>query len=140
VNVKNAVLGAIVGLVAVVSMSPAFARGNSRASIWIESGPFASTSSLHYGDQVRFGFTDSYSDPSGGTGPWLQLLCSQNGNLVYSESHAGFEGGYGYGTPFTLGPSVGWQSGGADCSASVGHVAKTGKYVADATMIFAVAP
>ena len=132
------VLGAAIVLVLALLIAPA-AAGRGRASIWMESDGARTSGDVAYGSVVSFGFTSSYSDPTGGTGPWLQVLCYQNGYLVFSDGRAGFEGGIDYGVPFVLGGSVGWQSGAADCTASVGHVDRKGKFVADATMNFHVA-
>src|SRR5262249_24388600 len=127
-------------LLVVLVVSPAAAANRTRASIWIDnSSRAAATTSLHFGDQVTFGFTTPYWDTTRGTGPWLELECSVNGTTVYVDRHAGFDGAVGYGAPFTLRGSVGWQSGPADCAASVGHFTKRGQYVADASLTINVA-
>src|SRR5262245_27638724 len=63
--------------------------------------------------------------------PWITMTCTQNGAVVGTASHAGFAGGSYYDTPFTLGPSLSWTGGAADCTfaairASGGKVATDG--------------
>lgn len=65
------------------------------------------------GDSVLFKV--STNDPF----PWIQVQCFQAGTLVYSEHHGALPGIYGYDLPFQLGPTLRWQSGAADCTASV---------------------
>jgi hypothetical protein len=69
--------------------------------------------------------------------PFIWLRCYQNGVLVGSSDHAAFPGGWYYGWPFTLGGSMSWQSGAADCTVSIVHVAGT-KVATDATASFHV--
>lgn len=89
----------------------------------------------NFGDQVTF--TVEGADAS--EFPTIQLQAFQNGVLVFSASHAAFEGGYGYGDPFPLGPSYAWPSGAADGKAILGHRHKhSGKYIEDAETEFPI--
>lgn len=135
----------LAGLVLVLAAAPAFADkgGKASSSIWVESSYTARSaeSSMHHGDPVAFGFTTKYWDDVYNTGPWLRLQCYVGGSLVYWANRAGFEGGYKYGEPFELGPSLAWPSGEADCQGVLGHKhPKNGKFVVEATVDFPVAP
>jgi hypothetical protein len=70
-------------------------------------------------------------------GPWIELMCHQNGVLVGSGDHAGFAGGLGYNDPFNLGPTMVWSGGAADCTVTVFHQS-SGKLVTDAATSFHV--
>ena len=119
-------------------------------SIWVDPSYYDSEGKLYFGQNVKFGFTSRYSDPTGGTGPWIQLLCYRagddyqyegqlSGSLILSDSIAGFEGGYGYGTPFILSGTA-WHEGPANCTGQVFHKLKSGKNSIDATVKFYVNP
>lgn len=123
--------------------------GNGGSSaIWIEESLTADSlttqsadRALHHGDPVSFGFRTSYWDDVYNTGPWLRLECYLGSTLVYWENRAGFEGGYRYGEPFTLGPSLAWPSGGADCVGVLGHYhPKNSKFMVESTVDFDVMP
>ena len=43
-------------------------------------------------------------------------------------------------TAFTLGPSLAWTGGAADCTGMLGHRSKSGRYVVEASVDFGVAP
>jgi hypothetical protein len=70
-------------------------------------------------------------------GPWIELMCYQNGVLVGSGDHAGFAGGLGYNDPFNLGPTMSWSGGAADCTVTVFHQS-TNRLITDATTSFHV--
>jgi hypothetical protein len=71
-----------------------------------------SSSEANFGEQVTFDVTSSVSQP------YVLAECFQDGTRVYAELH-GFWSGYMFGTVYTLGPTQVWQSGGADCTASL---------------------
>ncbi len=90
------------------------AQSTSSYSITISpSGPY------YFGEQV-YVTTDAPIYPSS-EGPWLAMMCYQNGALVGNATHSGFPGGWYYGWPFNLGPSLSWTSGAADCTFTVGY-------------------
>jgi len=64
----------------------------------------------HFGGKVTFNVSTSAT-----TQPWVDLKCYQNGVLVAEQANGIFPGSLG--EIFTLGPSVAWQSGAADCTA-----------------------
>ena len=114
-----------VSLVAVlVAAGTAFAgngAGSSKSpSSWISaprvvssgSASAAASTAPRYGDGVTF--TASTTQTSN---PFVNLLCYQNGTLVYNGWSAPLAGGSGDET-FGLG-SPAWQSGAADCTASL---------------------
>jgi hypothetical protein len=103
------------------------ARGGS--SIWIE-GASARTADggLQYGDDVTFGYRSDSAQS-------IQLQCYQ-GTLVFAASRMLSAGD----TSFALGPSLAWTGGAADCSGKLGHRSKSGRYVVEAHVDFAVAP
>lgn len=134
-------------LVLALISAPAFAgrngNGNGGNAIWLEQTLSAQSTDggLHHGDPVSFGFTSRHWDDVTNTGPWLRLECYLGGSRVYFENRAGFEGGYRYGEPFTLGPSLAWPEGEADCQGILGHYHdKTGKFRTDAVVDFHVMP
>lgn len=133
----------MVGLLSVMMVPAAFAaKGGkgAKAQIWIEESPVANATeaaddTMNYLDAVSFGHT------SNNDAPWLVLECYQNDRLVFWQNRAGFEGGFGYGQPFTLGPSLAWTGGEADCVGILGHYhRKTGRFMQDATVDFHVMP
>ena len=116
--------------------------GGGKASIWIDEGATARAAdgNMHYSDQAKFGHETSYTDDRG-RGPWIELRCEQDGEVVYREWRAGFEGGYRYGEPHNLGPSAAWDGGAADCTGLLGHYSKNfSKFMVDATVDFHVMP
>jgi hypothetical protein len=74
--------------------------------------------------------------------PWVTVKCYQDGGLVSQESRAMFLGTL-YSRTFTLGPTPNWQSGGADCTATLeswDEYSNRGRITALASLPFAVAP
>jgi len=74
--------------------------------------------------------------------PWVTVTCSQNGSLVYQQSLA-MSLGTLYSRTFTLGPTPAWQSGGADCTATLENwddYSNKGKITALASTPFTVQP
>jgi len=67
--------------------------------------------SLSLGGQVTFTVSTSRTEQ-----PWVNVRCSQGGQVVYSQWH-GFYAGYEFGQVFTLGPTTLWSSGSATCEA-----------------------
>lgn len=63
--------------------------------------------------------------------PYIWMRCYQNGVLVGSSDHAAFPTGWYYGWPFSLGPTMAWNGGAADCTFSVVHIDRR-KVVTDA--------
>ena len=89
---------------------------------------------VHFGQHVTFDVNTTATDY-----PWVTLRCSQNGINVYQQSNAMFR----IQSTFTLGPTPLWQSGGADCTATLeswDEYSKNGKITALASLPFAVAP
>ena len=135
---RAGVLLLIVGLLVVSANLAAAAPkkgGGGGSSIWVDTSAMRSVDGgLHYLDQMGFGYQTSYA-ATDGSGPWLKLQCYQDGVLVLSDVRAGFEGGYGYGVPFVLGPTVRWIGGDADCTGILGHQGSR-NFVTDATTKF----
>ena len=101
------------------------ARGGS--SIWIEGASTRTTDGgLQFGDAVTFGYRSDSAQS-------IQLHCFQEG-LVFAASGMLSQGD----TAFTLGPSLAWAGGAADCTAMLGHRSKSGRYVVEAKVDFAV--
>jgi hypothetical protein len=80
--------------------------------------------------------TDAPTYPNN-AGPWIELMCYQNGGVVASGDHAGFPGGMGYNDPFNLGPTMSWSGGAADCTVTVFHQSNN-RFVTDASTSFRV--
>lgn len=99
-----------------------------RASIWVMDSARSDDGALHYGDSVTFGYESSSAQS-------IQLACYQGGGLVFGAA-AMVDGGS---EAFDLGPSMAWSGGDASCEAKLGHRAKSGKYVVEATVSFDVA-
>ncbi len=94
-------------------------------------GPYA------FGDQITVSTTTPvYPD---NTGPWIDLSCIQGGVTVLDTMHSGFDGGWYYGWPFSLGPTQMWSGGAADCTVRVYHQ-KQKRLVTDAMTSFHVEP
>jgi hypothetical protein len=66
----------------------------------------------NFGDTVTFAVQTTAT-----TQPWVNLKCSQSGTLVSQESNGIFPGSAD--ENFTLGGSPAWQSGAADCTATL---------------------
>lgn len=62
------------------------------------------------GDTVTFNLSTSASFP------YVQVSCTQNGSLAFSQTN-GFFTSFPWGQNYTLGPTSAWQSGGANCTA-----------------------
>ena len=112
--------------------------GNGGASaIWIDQSSLRSTdATLHFQDSLGFGYTSDSATS-------IQLQCFQpvgSDALVFSDFRMLFEGGVGYGEPFTLGPSLAWTGGEASCTGILGHRSNSGRYMVEATVDFPVAP
>jgi hypothetical protein len=89
---------------------PALTTGDSTINLV----PLNSTDgSVHFGQQVTFDVSTSAT-----ASPWVTVQCSQNGSPVYQQSMAMYLGTL-YSRTFTLGPTPAWQSGGADCTATL---------------------
>jgi hypothetical protein len=76
------------------------------------------------------------------TKPFVELKCYQNGNLVGQETNGFFDGALSDGV-YTLGPTPAWQSGDADCTAtleSLDDYSKHGTIIAITSMSFHVYP
>jgi hypothetical protein len=88
----------------------------------------------HLGQHVTFDVATTATDY-----PWVTMKCSQNGTHVYQQSNAM----YRIQATFTLGPTPLWQSGGADCIATLENwenSSRNGKIEVLASTQFAVAP
>ena len=93
--------------------------------------------SVHFGQHVTFDVSTSATDS-----PWVTVNCSQNGSPVYHQSLAMYLGTL-YSRTFTLGPTPAWQSGSADCVATLENwddYSNKGKITALASTPFTVAP
>jgi hypothetical protein len=64
--------------------------------------------------------------------PFIWMRCYQNGVQVGSSDHAAFSTGWYYNWPFSLGPSLSWTGGAADCTFRVVHTSNN-KVVTDAS-------
>lgn len=90
----------------------------------------------NYGDAVTFDFSTTAT-----AYPWVTLNCYQDGGQVYHLSLAMFLSPNG-GT-FPLGPTPNWQSGGADCTATLENwdeYSNRGKITALGSLSFTVVP
>ena len=93
--------------------------------------------SVYFGQHVTFDVSTTAT-----TSPWVTVKCSQNGSIVYQQSLAMYLGTI-YSRTFTLGPTPAWQSGGADCTATLENwddYSKAGKITALASIPFVVQP
>jgi hypothetical protein len=70
------------------------------------------TSGISLGDKVTFTVSTTAT-----AYPWVTVKCSQNGTLVSKQSNGIFATSLNQN--FTLGPTQNWQSGGADCTATL---------------------
>lgn len=90
------------------------------------------------GNPYNFGESIGFAVDGGAlTAPAVVSTCSQNGEVVYGESHgivAGFSG------PFTLGPTPMWTGGAAECVAQVWETYQNAKPVRGAFVSFHVDP
>ena len=136
---KKILIGILALLAALAVTSPVGAAGRYNASIEL-----APNSVVVFGGTIDFVWLSDYTSDQG-FGPWLQLNCYEQptkgnklGPQIYFENRAGFEGGYRYGEPFTLGPSLAWTGQPATCVGSVGHIDPKRGYIEDATVTFDV--
>lgn len=67
---------------------------------------------------AHFGASTTFNVSTSNPYPWVNLRCSVGGVVVLNMLH-GFFPAYQYGQTFWLGPTDLWQSGPADCTASV---------------------
>jgi hypothetical protein len=105
---------------------PSLAVGDNTISLVPEGVP-------HFGQQVTFAVQTTAT-----ASPWVTLNCYQNGGQVYHLSLAMSTGG-----SFPLGPTPSWQSGGADCTATLENwdeYGSNGRITALASLPFTVAP
>ena len=79
-----------------------------------------------FGDQVTFTWSSNRAES-------IQLQCSQSGFLVFADGQLVRND-----PVFTLGPSLAWKGGAADCTALLGHRARSGRYMVEATVEFGV--
>lgn len=124
----------IVILAAVCAFVAVAAASASAASISLDLASVPD-GTVNFGDSFSFIYdTAPHADFS-----TIQLLCYQNGELVFSDARATYPGGYGFGVPFQAGPSAAWTSGAADCTGELGHRLNSGHFKVDASVDFAVA-
>jgi hypothetical protein len=64
------------------------------------------------GDRVTFTVSTTATEY-----PWVTVRCYQSGDQVYAQSNGIFPTSLGQ--TFTIGPTPSWQSGGADCTATL---------------------
>jgi hypothetical protein len=111
--VTTSALLALLGL----SVAPAFAAkgGGSTITLVQLTAPTSSTAGPSYGQAVTFDVSSNRTDQ-----PWVHLDCYQDGSLVSSESHPMYQPNptNDPGT-FTLGGSLAWTGGTADCTATL---------------------
>jgi len=108
---------------------PVLAARGGGSSIWIEDAAARTADGgLQFGDSVTFGYRSDSAQS-------IQLHCRQGGSLVFAAAGMLSAGD----TAFTLGPSLAWTGGAADCSGMLGHRSKSGRYVVEANVDFAVA-
>lgn len=114
-----------------MSFSPEAAKGGSAGKVTI-SLVQTDGSNPNFGESIQFAV-----DRGALTAPAVIVTCSQNGGVVYGESHgiaSGFSG------PFTLGPTSVWTGGAADCVAQVWETYQNAKLVRGASVSFHVDP
>lgn len=113
---------------------PALTAGDST----IKLVPLDSTDgSVHFGQHVTFDVSTTAT-----ASPWVTVKCSQNGSPVYQQSMAMYLGTL-YSRTFTLGPTPAWQSGAADCTATLENwddYSNKGKITALASTPFTAEP
>lgn len=102
-----------VAILAIAVAAPAVARGKASISI-NEHNPY------EYGEQITFSVENARSDT-----PWVVVQCYQDGGLVFYEAQGMWNGAPGNGA-FTLGPTVAWEYGDADCIAELGDFKRSG--------------
>src|SRR2546421_2662740 len=108
----------LVGALMLVMAPAAFAApgGNkspSSSSISLATVAGAAAATPSYGSAVTFVVSTDAT-----TRPFVHLTCSQNGAAVLESWQAWFYGAVGV-QSFNLGPTPAWQSGAADCTASL---------------------
>ena len=90
----------------------------------------------HYGQHVTFNVSTTAT-----THPWVTMRCYVGGIVVDTDSNAMFDGSLD--TIFTLGGTPSWQSGAADCTATLENrdsYSKNGSITALASTSFHVYP
>jgi hypothetical protein len=111
----------LVGTLALVASAVALAgpggnKSSSSISLVLMNASVATTAAgdgTSYGDSVTFAVSTEATKR-----PFVHLTCSQNGSVVLESWQAWFYGGAGV-QSFTLGSSPAWQSGAAECTASL---------------------
>jgi hypothetical protein len=91
----------------------------------------------HFTQNITFNVSTTVT-----TKPFVELKCYQNGTLVGQETNGFFVGSLSDGV-YTLGPTPAWQSGAADCTAtleSLDDYSKHGTVTAITSMSFHVYP
>lgn len=73
----------------------------------VDEGPYS------FGEQISFAAVTTATEY-----PWVQLSCSQGGELVYFQAH-GLYDSYDFEPIFTLGPTGRWTGGDAACEAQL---------------------
>jgi hypothetical protein len=130
---------ALIIVVGVLAVAPSAYAGKSHGGASGGGGTYAVSISpagpYNFGEQI-YVTTNAPIYPNN-QGPWIELMCYQNGVLVASGDHAGFASGWYYNWPFNLGPTQSWSSGAADCTITVFHQSSH-KTVTDATTSFHV--
>jgi hypothetical protein len=78
------------------------------------------TGSIHLDGVACLGCTVDFAVATSRTPePYVRVVCSQDGQVVYRQTKGLFAGFYDPDHSFTLGPTEAWTSGSADCTASV---------------------
>ena len=130
---RNVFFACVVALA--LSLAPMAFAAKGGAKVNASSAPTLSLSAGPYNFGGSVSVTTSISAD---LMPWISMSCTQNGEIVGTATHAGFPGGSYFDTAFTLGPSMSWTEGAADCTFSVVHL-NGGKVVTDASTTVHVA-
>ena len=98
-----------------------------------------SQDAAHFGEHVTFDITTTAT-----VYPYVTLRCSQNGVVVSGETIAMWLGGV-YTQTFTLGPSIAWTGGAAECTATLEdrddyYASRNGRIIELASKTFSVEP
>jgi hypothetical protein len=137
-RVSRALVVPVAALAAVAATVPAFAAKGagsgatsgstgSSLSVVVETGP---DQVPNYGETITFNVTSPVDKK------WVDLLCSQNGKQVYSQT-AGFFPDYPWAPDYTL-SSAYWTGGAAQCNARLYTTNSRGKQSTLATLAFTV--
>jgi hypothetical protein len=92
--------------------------GGGGSSLSLQMVTDTGTAGVSYGDTVTFNVSTSASYPS------VQLVCYQNGTLVFAQT-AGFFPTYVWSKNYTLGGDR-WPGGAANCTATLYYTTKNG--------------